>query len=83
MNEVDRRERLRRVAIALRIAGIVVMLIGLMCMPGIGPNPKRDLSAFNNLADLGLFWKMGLVLLPLGAAMLVVSLVLPGGTEDE
>jgi hypothetical protein len=83
MDQLDREDSLRRVSTALRIAGIGTMALGLLCFPaGAGLNPKRDLSVFANLADLGLFWKTGLVLLALGAVILVASFLTPGGEEE-
>ncbi len=79
MNRYQREDILRRVTTALRVAGIVVMVLGLICLPlSIGVSPKRDLSAFNNLVDLGFFWKPGLVLLAVGAVMVIVSWLLTG-----
>lgn len=40
----------------VRIAGIVLFSIGLMCFPfALGANPKADQSAFNQMASLGAF----------------------------
>ena len=39
----------------LRIAGAATAAAGLLCLPvGYGIDPKRDLSAFSNLADIGI-----------------------------
>jgi hypothetical protein len=40
----------------MQAAGIVMIGMGLLCFPiGFGMSPKRDISAFSNLADLSLF----------------------------
>ena len=83
MDQLDCEDFLHRVSTALRIAGVGVMALGLLCFPvGAGLSPKRDLSAFFNLADLGLFWKAGLVLLAVGAVILVASFLTPGRGEE-
>lgn len=63
----------------LRAGGVVIAAIGLMCLPvGLGVSPKRDLSLFNNLADIGVFLKAALVVIPLGLIGAAVSYLLPG-----
>ena len=58
----------------LRGAGYVLILLGVGCFPfGLGASPKRDLDAFNNLADFGLFWKAGVGLIGMGAFCLIAS----------
>lgn len=42
--------------------------------PGLGATPKRDLSLFNNFADLGAFTNIGVTLF--GAGLLVITLTL-------
>jgi hypothetical protein len=72
-----------RVKTVLRIAGIVVAASGVMCFPiGYGVSPKRDLSLFDNLADLGAFVRMGSVLTVLGLLVLGLSFIVPGEMED-
>ena len=72
-----------RLKTVLRIGGIVVAGIGGMCLPiGFGDNPKRDLSLFNNLADLGAFVQIGLLLIALGLVVLGVSYAIPGEMSD-
>ena len=72
-----------RVKLVLRFSGIVALAIGAMCFPvGFGVSPKRDLSAFSNLADMGVFLKAGLVLVPIGVVVLVVSYFLPGDEPE-
>lgn len=68
----------------LRIAGVASMAAGLGCLPvGYGINPKRDLSAFNNLADMGVFVNLGLILIAVGAVVLLASWFLPGEEPDD
>ena len=44
----------------LRGIGAALIGVGIICFPvGLGVSPKRDLSRFDNLADLGLFVKAG------------------------
>ncbi len=58
----------------LRVFGIIAILIGGLCFPvGYGISPERDLSAFHNLADLGMFQRVGTILVGAGAAVLVAS----------
>ena len=58
--------------------------IGIVCLPvGYGITPKRDLSAFNNLADTGIFVTAGLVLVTTGAVLLGISRILPGQESEE
>ena len=48
-----------RAKLILRIAGVASIAGGALCFPvGYGVNPKRDLSVFSNLADMGLFITM-------------------------
>lgn len=73
-----------RVRLLLKIGGISSILVGLMCLPiGYGINPKRDLSFFANLADMGVLLKVSLVLLVLGAAILVASWLVPGEEPED
>lgn len=54
--------------------GYVLIVLGLGCFPfGSGASPKRDLDAFNNLADVGLFWKAGVGLVGMGVLCLIAS----------
>lgn len=71
-----------RAKLLLRIVGVALLLLGLMCLPsGSGISPKRDLSAFNNLADAGLFLRVGLVVTT-GGALLVAAWILPGRNKN-
>jgi multisubunit Na+/H+ antiporter MnhB subunit len=75
---------MRRVKIALQIAGAAVAAVGVLCLPmGFGVNPKRDLSAFFNLADTGIFVKAALVLIAIGFIVLAVGYMLPGGKPED
>jgi len=68
-----------RLKTALRVSGIVIALIGTMCLPvGFGVSPKRDLSLFYNLADLGAFVSAGLILIVVGLVALAISYAVPG-----
>ena len=56
------------------IAGLILFLLGIGCLPLGGPgNPKRDLSLFNNFADLGAFSSTGIVLIVTGLTILVIT----------
>jgi len=78
---------LGRLKLILRVGGVLCFVCGLMFIPvgygiaGRGIAPKRDLSAFNNLVDSGAFLKTGLLLMAIGAAVYVISLLLPGEVE--
>ena len=62
-----------RLKLILRVGG------GLSLIPlGYGISSQADLSAFNNIVDSGAFFKTGLVLMAIGAAVYVISLLLPG-----
>jgi|GEM_PF-4626329 len=66
----------------VRGIGIVVALIGLLSFklaPGI--NPKRDLSRFHNLADLGIFIEYGLILVVVGTVLFLISFAIPPHDE--
>jgi len=73
-----------RAKLLLRIAGVASAAIGLTCFPvGYGINPKRDLSIFDNLADMGMFVTLGLILIAAGAVMLAASWFLPGDEPED
>ena len=72
-----------RLKLILRVGGVLCFACGLMLIPlGYGISPKRDLSAFNNIVDLGVFFKTGLLLVAIGATVSVVSLLLPGKSSS-
>lgn len=67
----------------IRVIGILFIAIGGLFMPiGYGVSPKRDLSVFSNLADLGAFLTWGFVLMGIGLAVIIVFVLLPGRFED-
>ena len=73
-----------RAKLLLRTLGVAIPATGLVCLPvGYGINPKRDLSVFNNLADMGIFVTMGLILVAVGAILFVASWVLPGEEPED
>jgi heme/copper-type cytochrome/quinol oxidase subunit 1 len=58
----------------VRFVGIVLFLLGVMCMPvGYGVNPRRDQSVFHNLADMNAFVVWGAALGACGLVLLVVA----------
>jgi len=61
----------------LRIVGVVVFTLGMVCLPvGFGANPKRDSSSyFLNLADTGLFFYLALLFVLLGAFIFLISCI--------
>jgi hypothetical protein len=72
-----------RLKLVLRVGGLLAAAIGVLCLPiGYGVSPKRDLSVFSNLADMGAFIKAAFVLIPFGVIALVVSRFLPGDAEE-
>ena len=73
-----------RTKLLLRIAGVASAAVGLGCFPvGYGVNPMRDMSLFENLADTGIFVKLGLILIVAGAVMFGASWLLPGEEPEE
>jgi hypothetical protein len=75
-------ERMRKARALLRAGGVVTFAVGLVCLPvGFGVNPKRDLSLFYNLADLGVFLTIGLILVAAGLVMAILSCLLRGERE--
>jgi hypothetical protein len=62
---------------------MLVLLLGGMFIPiGHGVSPKRDLSVFNNLADMGAFLTWAVALIGIGIVLIVVAVLLPGRFED-
>lgn len=58
----------------IRIAGIVLFSIGLMCFPfALGANPKADQSLFNQMASMGAFTYASAPCLIGGALLFVAS----------
>lgn len=67
-----------------RFFGVVLFLSGLLCFPlGIGINPKRDTSAFFNLADFSVFLKIGSVLITCGLLVLFVSVLISSREHED
>jgi multisubunit Na+/H+ antiporter MnhB subunit len=75
---------IHRIKIGVQVAGVAIASVGVLCLPvGFGVNPKRDLSVFFNLADMGLFIKAALVLIPIGVIVLLAGYLLPGGEPKD
>lgn len=74
---------MERLKAHIRLAGIFVLILGGMFIPiGSGVSPKRDLSAFYNLADMGAFLTWAIALIGIGIVLIVVAVLLPGRFED-
>jgi hypothetical protein len=67
------------------MGGIAVFAVGAMCLPiGYGHHhPKRDLSVFFNIAEMGDFIKAGLLLIGVGLIAVILSFLLPGEMDDD
>ncbi len=66
-----------------RLAGVLTVAVGVLCLPlGWGVNPKRDLSFFHNLADLGGFVEWGMGIIGTGIIILVLSIFVHPGEEE-
>lgn len=75
--------RVERLKTRIRLVGFGLLLLGGMFMPiGYGVSPKRDLSAFSNLADMGAFLKSGVVLMCAGVVVILAAVLLPGRFEE-
>ena len=73
-----------RAKLVLRIVGIASTMVGVVCFPaGFGLDPRRDSSAFNNLADTGMFVTLGLVLIAAGVVTFAASWLLPGPEPED
>ena len=60
------------------IVGILLCCLGIKCLPvGFGANPKRNLSLFNNFADLRVFAHTGAILICAGPLVIVLTLLAP------
>jgi hypothetical protein len=65
------------------VGGTLAAVIGLLGLPlGYGVSPKRDLSVFYNLTDMGVFIEAAFVLILFGLSALVVSCFLPGNLDE-
>ncbi len=79
-----RRMTMEQAKLLLRIGGAASLAAGVLCLPvGYGVNPKRDLSAFSNLADMGIFVTSGLIMVAIGAVLLLGSWLLPGKEPED
>jgi hypothetical protein len=71
-----------RIKEILRVCGILILVLGVMCVPvGWGVNPQRDLSAFLNLADMGAFLTYAVIGIAIGLILLAASAVAPRGRD--
>ena len=72
-----------RLKLFVRFTGMALLILGVICMPvGFGVNPKRDQSAFHNLADIRAFLLWGFLLAGSGVILLIVAAILPARAED-
>ena len=56
------------------IIGFVLFGLGFMCLPiGYGASSKRDLSLFENFADMWAFMKTGVVLICAGLLVIILT----------
>jgi hypothetical protein len=78
---------LSRFKLILRVGGTILFAVGLFGLPrGYGDgylDAKRATSAFNNIADLGGFLSIGLILLGVGLIAFIVSFLLPGQIDED
>jgi hypothetical protein len=83
MKKIEREWRRGYAKTVVRIIGITLLFIGAGSLPiGFRVSPKRDLSAFNNAADLGAFVKLGAVLMGAGLVAVILSWFLPGSRDN-
>ena len=67
----------------LRVGGVLLVAAGVMFLPLQDYTfTKRDLSAFNSLADLGAFVPWGLSLVVFGIAAIGASCLIRGDLSD-
>jgi hypothetical protein len=66
-----------RVKTILRVGGMIIVAIGIMCLPVAHATPKRDTSVFYNLADLDAFVRIGFSMIGVGLAALAISRAIP------
>jgi len=63
--------------------GWLLVILGVVFMPlGYGVSPKRDLSFFNDLADLPAFVPWAFGFLALGVVTLIAAYLIPGEFND-
>lgn len=69
---------------SLRTGGIVLALMGLLCMPaGAGISPKRDIHIFAWIADTGAFLKASLWCFGIGISLLLLSFLIPAKKPER
>ena len=67
----------------LRISGIVIAAVGLTFLPSRNSIfGKRDLSTFNNWADIGVFVYVGWGLIVVGVVVIGLSFLVRGDLTD-
>ena len=66
----------------LRVGGILLAMLGLMFLGTTFSQAEDTPSAFLDIARMGGFSRVGLLLLAVGATAIVASLVVPGQTDD-
>jgi hypothetical protein len=77
-------QTVKRLKVFAGVTGMVLLILGVICMPiGYGVSPKRDQSAFYNLADMSAFLLWGSVLAGFGLILLVVAFTLPARFDAE
>ncbi|CAN5467967.1 hypothetical protein BH09VER1_BH09VER1_26150 [soil metagenome] len=55
-------------------AGVVLCVLGMDSLPrALGTDPQRNLSLFNNFADLGIFTHVGTKLVAAGLLVIILS----------
>jgi hypothetical protein len=70
--------RFEMLRLGLRVGGVFLFVAGLECMPvGYGVSPKRDLSAFNNIADTGSLVWLGIAMMLAGVLTLAGASFIP------
>ena len=57
----------------IRVAGIVIVLAGFLCFPFLSESPKRVLSTFTTLADLGVLVEFGIATVVVGVITFLAS----------
>ena len=61
-----------------RITAAGFVLVGVSCFPiGVGVNPKRDRSLFFQVADTGVWFRLGIILVLVGAVLFLIACLLP------
>jgi hypothetical protein len=74
----EREEIVAHARPVIRVVALLLGLLRIMCFPaGLGVSPKRDLNAFNNLADVGNFVSIGVTFVGAAAVLFVASFLFP------